>query len=107
MITHTVVVKDALLASRPELAGDLFEAFAEAKRGYIGRLQQNRIEQPTPTDKVFTRVMEVTGDPLPYGVEPNRKVLEALVQRSVEQGIISRPFTVDGLFAAGTHALRA
>ena len=51
--------------------------------------------------------MEVTGDPLPYGVEPNRKVLEALIQRSVEQGIITRPFTVDELFAPGTHTLTA
>jgi hypothetical protein len=51
--------------------------------------------------------MEVTGDPLPYGIEPNRKVLEALIQGSVEQGIIARPFTVEELFAAGTHELRA
>ena len=106
-INHTVVVKDELLASHPELARDLFETFAEAKRRYVERLKQKTIEQPTATDKVFARVMEVTGDPLPYGIEPNRKVLEALIQRSVEQGIISRPFSVDELFAAGTHTLTA
>ena len=49
--------------------------------------------------------MEKTGDPLPYGLEPNRRVLEAIVQYSVEQGIVSTPFTVDELFAKGTHAL--
>ena len=106
-INHTVVVKDELLAAHPELAKDLFDAFAEAKRQYVARLRQGEIEEPSANDKLFQKVMEVTGDPLPYGVEPNRKVLEALIQRSVEQGIITRPFTVDELFAPGTHTLTA
>ena len=37
-INHTVVVKDELLAEHPDLAADLFHAFAEAKRGYVRRL---------------------------------------------------------------------
>ena len=106
-INHTVVVKDELLAAHPELAKDLFDAFAEAKRQYVDRLRQGGIQEPSANDKLFQKVMEVTGDPLPYGVEPNRKVLEALIQRSVEQGIITRPFTVDELFAPGTHTLTA
>jgi ABC-type nitrate/sulfonate/bicarbonate transport system substrate-binding protein len=104
-INHTVVVKDELLAARPDLAKDIFETFARAKREYVERLKQGAIQEPSANDKLFQKVMEITGDPLPYGVEPNRKVLEALIQRSVEQGIISRPFSVDELFAAGTHTL--
>jgi ABC-type nitrate/sulfonate/bicarbonate transport system substrate-binding protein len=106
-INHTVVVKDDLLAANPDLAKDLFDAFAEAKRQYVERLKQGAIAEPTATDKLFQKVMDVTGDPLPYGIEPNRKVLEALISRSVEQGIITRPFSVDELFAAGTHSLKA
>ena len=106
-INHTVVVKDELLAARPDLAKDIFDAFAEAKRQYVDRLRQGGIQAPSANDKLFQKVMELTGDPLPYGVEPNRKVLEALIQRSVEQGIITRPFTVDELFAPGTHTLTA
>jgi len=34
-INHAVVVKDELLAARPGLAADLFEAFAESKRRYV------------------------------------------------------------------------
>ena len=45
------------------------------------------------------------GDPLPYGIEPNRRVLEAIIQYSVEQKIIERAVAVDDLFAAGTHGL--
>jgi len=104
-INHTVVVKDDLLAQRPDLAQDIFEAFAAAKRLYVERLKSDRIDEPSPADRFFRRVMDITGDPLPYGIEPNRKVLEALVQRSVEQHIIPRPFKVDELFAAGTHSL--
>jgi 4,5-dihydroxyphthalate decarboxylase len=105
-INHTIVVKDDLLAAHPALAGDLFEAFAEAKRLYVRRLENGSIEQPSVNDQTFKRVMEVTGDPLPYGVEPNRSVLEAVIRHSVEQGIIRQPFTVDELFPASTHHLK-
>jgi ABC-type nitrate/sulfonate/bicarbonate transport system substrate-binding protein len=106
-INHTVVVKDDLLGAHPALGPDIFNAFAEAKRLYLQRLKDNQIEAPTPSDKLFRRIMDVTGDPLPYGIEPNRGVLEAVIRHSVEQGIISRAFTVEELFAPTTHSLTA
>jgi len=51
--------------------------------------------------------MEIAGDPLPYGIEPNRKMLDSIVRYAVEQGILPRPFAVEELFAPSTHALRA
>src|SRR6516162_11783271 len=74
-INHTVVIKDEQLAAHPDLAADVFSAFAEAKRRYVERLKAGRIERPTEADEVHRRVMEVTGDPLPYGIAPNRKVI--------------------------------
>jgi 4,5-dihydroxyphthalate decarboxylase len=106
-INHTIVVKDDRLAASPELAVDIFNTFAEAKRIYIQRLKEGRIDEPSQNDEIFRRVMEIIGDPLPYGIEPNRRVLEAVIQHSVEQGIIARPFTVEELFAPNTHALKA
>lgn len=106
-INHTVVVKDEVLAAHPGLAADLFAAFSEAKRLYVERLSQGGIMAPTPQDQTYQRVMEVTGDPLPYGIAPNRQALEAVIRHSVEQGIITRPFTVEELFAPGTHGLTA
>jgi len=98
-INHTVVVKDELLRANPGLASDIFDAFTEAKRPYVERLAAGQIAEPSKDDEVFKRVMEMTGsDPLPYGIEPNRKMIEAVIQHSVEQGIITRPFTVDELF---------
>jgi hypothetical protein len=94
-----------VLASRPDLAPDIFNAFAEAKRIYVGRLQDG--SAASGADKTFKRVMEMTGDPLPYGIEPNRKALEAIVQHSVEQGILTRPFTIEELFPENTLGLKA
>jgi len=106
-INHTVVVRDELLAAHPDLAADVFDAFAAAKRLYVERLKHGRIEKPTQVDEVHRRVMEITGDPLPYGTEPNRKVLEELIQHALTQGIITRPVGVDELFAPGTRGLVA
>jgi len=106
-INHTVVVKHEVLAAHPELAPAIFNAFAEAKRLYIAQLAAREIAQPSAEDTVYARVMDITGDPLPYGVEPNRPMLQAVIQYSVEQGIIPRPVAVEELFPPNTHALIA
>jgi 4,5-dihydroxyphthalate decarboxylase len=89
-INHTIVVKNDLLDAYPDLARDLFEAFTEAKRLYIDRVD----------DPMLLRVKEIIGDPLPYGVEPNRKMLEAIIQYAGEQGIIRQSFAVEDLFVS-------
>jgi 4,5-dihydroxyphthalate decarboxylase len=53
-------------------------------------------------------VMAITGtDPLPYGIEPNRRMLEQAIASAAEQGIIDRPVALEALFPANTHALVA
>jgi ABC-type nitrate/sulfonate/bicarbonate transport system substrate-binding protein len=104
-INHTVVVKDELLAAHSDLAADVFGAFAEAKRRYVEHLTAGKIEKPTDVDEVHRRVMEITGDPLPYGIAPNRRVLDELIAHALTQGIITKPVTADELFAPGTREL--
>ena len=104
-INHTIVVKDDLLNAHADLAVDVFNAFAEAKRLYLERLKAGKIEKPTPVDDVHRRVMEITGDPLPYGIAPNRQTLEELIQHGLTQRIITRPVTVEDLFPPNTHGL--
>ncbi len=105
---HLVVVRDELLAADPGLAVDVFEAFAESKRLYVERLKAGRIEQPTAVDRMHSRVMEITGrDPLPYGIEPNRAMLEEWVDHCLTQRIITRKVAVDDLFAPATRDLAA
>ena len=104
-INHTVVIRDELLEAHSALAADVFTAFAEAKRRYVERLKADRIERPTEADEVHRRVMEISGDPLPYGIAPNRRVLEELIGHALTQGIINKPVTADELFASGTRNL--
>jgi 4,5-dihydroxyphthalate decarboxylase len=106
-INHTVVIKDELIAKYPDLAADVFDAFAESKRRYLDRLKAGTIEKPTAVDKVHQRVMEISRDPLPYGIAPNRRVLDELVRHAVVQGIIGKAPSIETLFAPGTHALTA
>ena len=98
-INHALVVKDELLAAHSSLPADIFDAFTEAKRRYVEELAADRIAEPTADDRFFRRVMDVIGDPLPYGIEPNRPMLEAIIQHDYEQGIIPRRMTVEELFA--------
>src|SRR5882672_1636319 len=106
-INHTVVVRNDLIDVYPDLAPDIFAAFGQAKRMYVQRLREGHVDAPSPIDQVFRRVMEISGDPLPYGIEANRQALEAIVQHSVEQGILSRPVSVDELFPESTRTLTA
>jgi 4,5-dihydroxyphthalate decarboxylase len=103
---HLIVVRDDLLEREPSLAVDIFDAFVQSKRVYLARLQAGQIEQPSAMDKLHLRVMEITGkDPLPYGIEPNRKMLEEWIAHCLAQGIIKQPVTVDDLFAPAARDL--
>jgi 4,5-dihydroxyphthalate decarboxylase len=104
-INHTVVIRDELLAAHSDLAADVFAAFAESKRLYVERLKAGLIDEPTAVDEVHRQVMKITGDPLPYGIAPNRQVLEELIRHSLTQGIITQPVTVEELFPPSTHGL--
>jgi 4,5-dihydroxyphthalate decarboxylase len=106
-INHLVVIKDELLAAHPDLAVNVFNAFADAKRVYVERLKAGLIEKPTAVDELHKQVMTITGDPLPYGIAPNRKVLDELIGHALTQGIITRKVTPEELFAANTHGLMA
>jgi len=104
-INHLIVIKDELIAKHPDLAADVFNAFAASKKVYMDKLKAGQIEKPTEQDKMHLKVMEITGEPLPYGVEPNRKVIEELIGYALKQGIITKPVTVDALFAPSTRTL--
>ena len=107
-INHLIVVKDEVLAAHPEIGPALVQAFAESKRRYVERLRAGTIEKPSAVDAMHSRVMAITGaDPLPYGIEPNRRMLEQAIASAVEQGIIERPVALEALFPANTHALVA
>jgi len=99
-INHTIVVKDELLQAHPGLAQDIYDAFDQAKQLYLARLAKGEIDSPTQADRTYQRVMQTLGgDPLPYGLEPNRAMVDTVIRYAREQGIIDRAYTANELFA--------
>lgn len=107
-INHLVVVRDDLLRAQPAVAIAVFEAFAAAKRQYVERLRAGTIDAPTATDRMYRRVMEITGeDPLPYGIAPNRAMIDKLIDHAVRQRVLAHRPAVPDLFHPSTHDLTA
>ncbi|HET8614269.1 MAG TPA: hypothetical protein VFL94_02005 [Actinomycetales bacterium] len=107
-INHLVAVKDDVLAEHPEVAAEVFDAFARAKNLYVQRLREGDITEPTAMDRLYQRVLDVTGeDPLPYGIEPNRATIDELMEHAVHQHILDRPLAMSDVFAPSTLDLIA
>ena len=106
-INHLVVVKDEVLKRHPEAATAIFEAFAESKRRYVAKLRSGAITTPDAADRLHAQVMQATGwsDPLPYGIEPNRHVLDMLVSQARRQHILRTAVGFDSLFAPSVRQL--
>ena len=103
-VNHGIVVKDELLEKYPGLAVDLFHALKSSKDKYLSSI--NKEGNLTAEDQLTVELERgVGGDPFPYGIEPNRLALEALTQTAYDQLITPRKFSVEELFAEGTHDL--
>jgi 4,5-dihydroxyphthalate decarboxylase len=101
-IMHLVVLRREFYEQHPFVATSLFnaleqsKALAQRRMRYIGALRYMLPWLPAELDEID----EVFGgDPWPYGVEPNRVTLEALVRYLVDQSMIAQPVKVDDLFA--------
>ncbi len=101
-INHLVVIRDDVLAENPGVARAVFEAFAASKRLYLADLAAGRIAEPSAADRLHAVMAERMGDPLPYGIEPNRPVLQNLVSHATAQGILRKPVELEEVFAAET-----
>jgi len=93
----TLVVKDEILRANPWLAKALFEAFQESKQRYLERLHDGAAD--SATERRHLKQMKVVGDdPLPYGLEVNRRSIETLILYAFQQGLIPRMLSTEELF---------
>ena len=106
-INHLIAVRDEVLERYPKAAVALFDAFAQSRNLYLERLRRRPTTALTSADRVHLRMMELQSDPLPYGVAPNRAVLETLIAHARTQKILRRPVTIESLFAPSTLGLMA
>ena len=50
--------------------------------------------------------MDITGrDPLPYGIEPNRAMIQEVIDSALEQKVLTRKVTIEQLFPAQVMGL--
>ncbi|OGA09640.1 MAG: hypothetical protein A3H33_07195 [Betaproteobacteria bacterium RIFCSPLOWO2_02_FULL_65_20] len=100
-IMHLIAIKREIYERHPFVASSLYKAFVEARDIALKKMASSRAPRyMTPwLTRDIDEMRDVFGDePWPYGVEPNRRTLEALMTYLVDQSIIATPIPVDDLF---------
>ena len=107
-IMHAVAIRKDVLEENPWLAKAVFDLYAKAKNIAYNNLETTtvmRTSLPWATDEYeYTR--DVMGTNYwKYGIEANRKELEAIMRYVYEQGLVKRQITFEELFAPSTLEL--
>ena len=100
-IMHLVAVRREVYEKHPFIATSLFNAFNESKNQALARMKDTgalRYMLPWLGSDLDEIAEIFDGDPWPYGIEPNRPTLEALVQYLAEQDVIARKLPIEELF---------
>jgi 4,5-dihydroxyphthalate decarboxylase len=93
----TIVVRDSVLAEHPWIARSLYEAFSRAKRDWLMKLESGAAT--APSDRKYAALRDLVGaDPLPYGIGPNLRTIQALEETAFKQQLTPRRMPVENLF---------
>jgi 4,5-dihydroxyphthalate decarboxylase len=104
-IMHTLVIRRDVYAANPWVAQSLYKAFVAAKaKAYELYDQTAALPAMVPwlVPQLEEARREMGEDWWPYGLEPNRRVLETFLRYHHEQGLSKRRFTPEELFARET-----
>ncbi len=104
-IMHTLVIRRELYEANRWIAQSLFKAFVQAQRrtyDQLGTTMANATMLPWQAAHVEEARRELGEDWWPYGVAPNRHVLDTFLRYHHEQGLSKRRLTVEELFAPET-----
>jgi len=104
-IMHIVALREEVYQKYPWVAQNLYKAFSESKR-----LCQEAMYEFSALKYMLVwsiaemeQQREILGEDFwPYGLEPNRHVLETLTQYAHEQGLIKKKPDLKSLFAPNT-----
>lgn len=98
---HTLVMQESLYEEKPWVAESVYKAFVAAKDWCLEEMRfSGTMRYMLPwlfadldeMDEVFGN------DPWPYGLEPNRKALETLIQYLVDQRFLNERVDVEDMF---------
>jgi 4,5-dihydroxyphthalate decarboxylase len=99
---HLYMIRGELARRQPELLAHLYGAFAAAKA-----LARASLPPGAATGLLFGNLTmargceSLAGDPFAYGIGANRAMLEAVLQRCVEQGLVPDAPPLEQLFVPG------
>ncbi|MGE3244854.1 MAG: ABC transporter substrate-binding protein [Beijerinckiaceae bacterium] len=105
-IMHVIALRKDLLDAHPWVARNLYLAFDESKNRAMKRLFASGVSRyPMPWIRDTADYLKELfgGDFYPYGIEENRKTLEAFLRWSFEQGIAKRHMTPEEIFPEGIN----
>jgi 4,5-dihydroxyphthalate decarboxylase len=106
-IMHVIAMRRAVFERYPWAAMNMLKAFEQAKERSlerIGDLTASRIPVPWSASIVDDTSKSFGADPFPYGLEANRKTLDAFCRFANDQGVTAKRLTPDDLFPKEVRA---
>ena len=106
-IMHVIAMRRAVFERYPWVAMNLFKAFEQAKERSLERINDltaSRIPVPWAAAVAGEWGKGFGADPFPYGLEANRKTLDAFCRFAHAQGVTAQRLTPDDLFPKEVRA---
>lgn len=106
-IMHVIALRRAVFERYPWVAMNMLKAFEEAKARSLARINDltaSRIPVPWSASVAGEWSKGFGDDPFPYGLEANRKTLEAFCRFAHDQGVTAKRMTPDDLFPKEVRA---
>ena len=106
-IMHIVTLRRAVFERYPWVAMNLLKAFEHAKQRSLARIRDltvSGIPLPWVASIADECARDFGPDPFPYGLEENRKTLDAFCRFAHEQGVTAKQLAPDDLFPKEVRA---
>lgn len=106
-IMHVIAMRRAVFERYPWVAMNLFKAFDEARHRSLERIRDltaSRIPVPWAAAIADEWAKGFGSDPFPYGLDNNRKTLDAFCRFAHAQGVTARRLSPDDLFPKEVRA---
>jgi 4,5-dihydroxyphthalate decarboxylase len=106
-IMHVIAIRSAVFERYPWVAMNLLKAFSEAKARSVERINDltaSRIPVPWSAAIAGEFAGNFGTDPFPYGLEENRKTLDAFCRFAHDQGVTASRLAPDDLFPKEVRA---
>ena len=104
---HLVSIRCEDYEDNPWIAQPLYDAFCKSKDAALAKMGFSGA-QKFMLPFLYGDLAEIDelfgGDPWPYGVDANRKTLEAFLLYTYEQGLAHRHLEVEDLFPPELHS---